>query len=205
MEAGKNRREKKKALQRVSSEEYDQIYHRIKRLVMAAAKKAAGDNKRIDIEDLAQPTFLRIRRAAELYRPEEGPFEAYILPLIGNSVRWEARKERAAMKGKKSFNACRIGGEKNLLFAFSVNPRALDPAEEADKKSKTEELKKAIAKAEFNPTERKVIELFLDGLKFAEIARQINKERMTVTYSFRTAVAKIIKIIMLERLKARYA
>jgi RNA polymerase sigma factor (sigma-70 family) len=200
-----NGKRRKRALRHISSQEYDEIYKNVRGLVMAGAIKAAGDNRRIDIEDLAQPTFLKIRRAAELYQPRKGPFKGYILSLIGNSSRLEAKRERRMRRGERSINACRKNEEKNLLLISAVNQRAEDPAEEADKRALMEELRRALKKVLLNKTERRVTELFLKGLAVSEIAEKINKTRMAVYLSFETAVEKLRKEIHYRRWKNGFA
>ncbi len=199
-----NGKRRKRALRRISSQEYDEIYQDVRGLVMAGAIKAAGDNRRIDIEDLAQPTFLKIRRAAELYRPEKGPFKGYILSIIGNSSRLEAKKERRMRRGERSMNACRKNEATNLLFISAVNQKAEDPAEEANKRALMEELRKALKKTLLNPTERQVLRLFRKGLPFKKIAEEVGLTRMAVYLSFETATVKLKKEIEFRRFQARY-
>lgn len=200
----KNR--KKRARRIVSSDEFRKIELGIRGLVKKTAKIEAGDNRRIDHDDLTQPALMRVWRGANLFDKKRGvKFSTYITPGIERIIRLAAKRERKALKMLRTSLHAHSPDEEENLFLLSLNNMAApDPSMEADKKAKLEEIKKAMKSSkDLCPTERKVLRLFKRGLAMSEIAEQLETTRNAVYLAFGTAVRKIREEIKYRRLVRR--
>ncbi|MBR4658713.1 MAG: RNA polymerase sporulation sigma factor SigH [Clostridia bacterium] len=179
----------------------DELYHRYKNIVRGKARPyfLAG----ADRDDLIQEGMIGLFKAIRDYNFEKNdsfrPFaEICIVRQILTAIKQATRFKHLPLNKYESLYSTVYDedSEKQLMDVISVSS-ALDPEELYIKQELSRSVEEAV-NSSLTPLERAVLECFLDGLSYSEIAQELDHSVKSVDNALQRIRKKLEKILDIQ-------
>ena len=179
----------------------DELYHRYKNIVRGKARPyfLAG----ADRDDLIQEGMIGLFKAIRDYNFEKNdsfrPFaEICIVRQILTAIKQATRFKHLPLNKYESLYSTVYDedSEKQLMDVISISS-ALDPEELYIKQELSRSVEEAV-NSSLTPLERAVLECFLDGLSYSEIASELNHSVKSVDNALQRIRKKLEKILDIQ-------
>lgn len=179
----------------------DELYHRYKNIVRGKARPyfLAG----ADRDDLIQEGMIGLFKAIRDYNFEKNdsfrPFaEICIVRQILTAIKQATRFKHLPLNKYESLYSTVYDedSEKQLMDVISVSS-ALDPEELYIKQELSRSVEEAV-NSSLTPLERAVLECFLDGLSYSEIASELDHSVKSVDNALQRIRKKLEKILDIQ-------
>ena len=179
----------------------DELYHRYKNIVRGKARPyfLAG----ADRDDLIQEGMIGLFKAIRDYNFEKNdsfrPFaEICIVRQILTAIKQATRFKHLPLNKYESLYSTVYDedSEKQLMDVISISS-ALDPEELYIKQELNRSVEEAV-NSSLTPLERAVLECFLDGLSYSEIAQELDHSVKSVDNALQRIRKKLEKILDIQ-------
>ena len=177
---------------RVAEETLVMRYNRMVRMYARPYFLAGGDS-----EDLIQEGMLGLLTAIREYSPErEVSFAVFVSICIRNrllsAVKAAARKKHTPLNNSVSFEAPLFDRDSDFLSCGASLAQGSNPEEVLiDREDQQERI--ALLKDCLSSFETKVLQLYLNGLSYSEIAAEVNKSSKSVDNAVQRIRHKLIR------------